>query len=463
MKKLALLAMMLLAGISGVSAQDTPPAGTPVIKLTTKPGSTIAVTMRVYDPNMYVWIETTSGSFRKELISADYDNPSNFKIDCPGNTVNLYSHVADFSCSNNKDAITAIDASNNPDLGTLYCHVNAIETLKVTGCPYLIDLSCGKNKLKELDLTGINYLQYLFCYENQLDKLDISHCKLIQELECSSNRLEVLDLSHMSKATTIMCQDNQIKELNLLSCKKLQEFSCAKNQIKTLNLDSCVSLQGFSCGSNLLTSLDVSQCTNLNRLFCSENPNLSEIKLAPNQLQQFSAMECGLQEMTLANMPNLTKAMFSKNPMKAFTLENCDKLNNLVLDQCQISVCDLNEAIKNLPITTGGTLKIAGNPDVETAKTADAQQRGWTVDVQGDGSGCSAGIKAMNEQEIVSTYRSTIEVMTPRASQVAVYDMAGRMVANITTSAHTPIAIPVENRKPYVVAIDQNTHKVFVK
>ena len=443
---------------------DAPPAGTPVIKLTTKPGSSITVTMRVYAPNQYVWIEAEPGTYRKELISSDYDNPSQFTISCPGDTVKLYSNVADFSCSKNGEAITAIDASNNPDLGTLYCHENAITTLNVSGCPYLIDLSCGKNKIKSLDLTGINYIQYLFCYDNELNELDLSHCKSIEELECSSNHISTLDLSNLRRATTIMCHTNKIEQLNLANCKQLQEFSCANNQLKKINVDSCENLTGFSCGSNQLTSLDVSKCLKLNRLFCSVNPNLKEITLASNSsLQQFSAMECGLEEMNIPASPSLTKVALSHNPLIDIEIGGAGRLNNMAIDQCQLSVCAMNQFLKDLPETTAGTLKIAGNPDVETALTTTATSKGWSVDVEGDGTGCATGINAVNEETLVLTYHQTIEVTTPLAAKVTVCDMTGKILASQNTTPHTPAHIHVPAGQAYIVAIDGKAQKVVVK
>lgn len=443
---------------------DAPPAGTPVIKLATKPGSTISVTMRVYSPDMFVWIESTPGTFKKEAISYDYDNPSVFSIACPGDSVKLYSNVADFSCSKNGDAITAVDASNNPELGTLYCHENAITTLNVSGCPYLMDLSCGKNQIKKLDLTGINYLQYLFCYENQLDELNLSHCKSIEELECSSNNISVLDLSHMSRATTIMCHTNNIKELNLSSCKKLTEFSCANNQLTTLNMDSCQSLLGFSCGSNQLSKLDVTKCEKLNRLFCSVNRQLEQVIIKPQSaLQQFSAMECALKNLDLSQLPQLTKALLSHNPLQEITINGCPKLNNLAIDHCEISACEMNQLFQELPTVAQGELKIAENPDVAGTKTETATAKGWTADVKGDGTGCASSVTAINQNTIVIAGHESIEVMTPVVSQVAIYDIAGHQVAHFTTEPLEPVSIQVQASRAYIVSINGRAQKVYVK
>lgn len=444
---------------------EAPPAGTPVITLTTKPGSTITVTMRVYEPNSYVWIEATPGTFQKMLISSDYDNPSEFHIACPGSTVRLHSNVADFSCSKNGEAITAIDASHNPELGTLYCHENAITSIKVTGCPYLADLSCGKNQIKELDLTGLNYLQYLYCYENQIDRLDIAHCKLLQELECSANNIEQLDLSNLSKATLIMCHTNRIQELDLSNCKKLEEFSCANNQIRELRLDACESLKGFACGSNLLTQLDLSKCTKLNRLFCSVNPHLTQITLAPHSvLQQFSAMECGLTRLEIPESPSLTKVQLTKNPLQSLTLGNCNKLNYLSVDQCAIAPCDMNQLFEALPEVTTGEIRIAGNPEVATAKTDIATQKGWQVDVTGDGSGCPNSIESIDETTYrITTAPHTIEVTTPQQAQVIIYDTTGHQVSSCVTEPHRATTIRHLVDATYIVSIDGKAYKVLVR
>lgn len=444
---------------------EAPPAGTPVITLTTKPGSEITVTMRVYDPDSYVWIEATPGIFQKMLISSDYDKPSEFHIACPGSTVRLHSKVVDFSCSKNGEAITAIDASNNPDLATLYCHENAITSINVSGSLYLADLSCGKNQIKVLDLTGLNFLQYLYCYENKIDRLDISHCKLIEELECSANNIEQLDLSKLSRATLIMCHTNRIQELDLSNCKKLEEFSCANNQIKKLNLDACESLKGFACGSNLLTQLDVSKCTKLNRLFCSVNPNLTQITFTPNSvLQQFSAMECGFTRLEIPESPSLTKVQLTQNPLQSLTLGSCNKLNYLAVEKCAIKPCDMNQLFESLPKVTTGELRIAGNPEVATAKTDLATQKGWKVDVTGDGSGCPNSIESIDETPYrITTAPHTIEVTTPQESHLIVYDPAGNVIASLVTEPLRATTIRDLSNATYIVSIDGKAHKVLVR
>lgn len=444
---------------------EAPPVGTPVIELTTKPGSSILVTMRVYEPDSYVWIEATPGVYQKRLISDNYDKPSEFTISCPGRSVKLHSHVADFSCSKNGDAITAIDASNNPNLGTLYCHENAITSLKVTGCPYLIDLSCGKNQIKELDLTGLNYIQYLFCYENQIETLDIAHCKLIEELECSSNQIARLDLSKLSKATTIMCHTNRIQELDLSSCKRLQEFSCANNQIKSLQLDACESLRGLACGSNLLTELDVSQCAKLERLFCSVNPNLTKITFLPGSaLQQLSAMECGLTSLEIPQSPQLTRLRLTKNPLQSLILGTCDKLNYLTVDQCALEPCEMNQLLEALPSITTGEIKVVGNPKVTTAKTDIATQKGWSIDVSGDGSGCTNSIDGIHESVCsITTTPETIEVTTPQQAHVVIYDMTGKAIASFTTEPQQAQCIRLASAGIYFVSIDGMAYKVIVR
>ncbi len=447
----------------GSAVVESPPPGMPMIKLTTKPGSSITVTMRVYAPDSYVWIESSPGVYTKELISSDYDHPSVFTIPCPGNEVKLHSKVVDFSCSKNGEAITAIDASNNPELATLYCHENAITDLKINGCTYLADLSCGKNKIKTLDLTNLNYLQYLFCYENQIEVLDISHCKMIEELECSSNDIAVLDLSNLSRATTIMCHTNKIATLNLANCKKLREFNCANNQLTELNLEACESLVGLSCGSNQLTRLDVSKCSKLNRLFCSVNPKLLSMAWMPDsELQQFSAMECGFTMMEIPQSPKLTKVLLSKNPLTALSLGRAPQLNHLAVDECKIAIPQMDQLFDALPRETEGQLKIAGNPNVETSRTEVAVKKGWTLDIQGGGSTDCLGIVGKEGYRLVVTH-DAIVLTTANASKVVVWDLLGNRVSDFISIPRESKMIALPSKGTYLVTIDGHAEKVLVK
>ena len=77
----------------------------------------------------------------------------------------------------------------------LYCNVNKLTSLDVSGCTALLCLQCYGNYLTSLDVSGCTALKTLFCDGNQLTSLDVSHNTDLTWVICDSNYLTSLDVS----------------------------------------------------------------------------------------------------------------------------------------------------------------------------------------------------------------------------------------------------------------------------
>lgn len=124
----------------------------------------------------------------------------------------------------------------------------------------------------------------------------------------------------------------------------------------------------------------------------------------------------------------------------------------------------MNQLFEALPEVTTGEIRIAGNPEVATAKTDIATQKGWKVDVTGDGSGCPNSIESIDETTYrITTAPHTIEVTTPQQAQVIIYDTTGHQVASCVTEPHRATTIRHLVDATYIVSIDGKAYKVLVR
>ncbi len=142
----------------------------------------------------------------------------------------------------NNEGITWFDASQFPQLETLYGY------------------SCG---LTSIDVRGCTELQHLICADNQLTNLNVSENPKLRELQC---------------------QDNQLTQIyGLDSLTELRNFDCSNNQFTTLDVSMFPMLADLRCGGNSLTTLDLTHNENLRYLYVEKN-QLTALDLTHNQL-----------------------------------------------------------------------------------------------------------------------------------------------------------------------------------
>ncbi|HOA47108.1 MAG TPA: T9SS type A sorting domain-containing protein [Paludibacteraceae bacterium] len=178
----------MLCGV--INAQDAPPAGTPVIKLTTTTaGATVRIDMRAAAANTPVWIETAPNTYTPVTVGTSWTDFTNYTP--TGTSLKVYGNLIGFDCSGastvNKNPISALDASGNTNLQLLYCYNNRLTSLNVQGLTQLNTLYCYGNELTSLNLQGLTQLRILWCFNNQLISLDVQGLTKLVELSCYNN------------------------------------------------------------------------------------------------------------------------------------------------------------------------------------------------------------------------------------------------------------------------------------
>ena len=168
--------------------------------------------------------------------------------------------------------LTELDVTGNPALSSLDCSDNQLTELDVTSNPALSSLSCSSNQLTELDVTGNTALTSLYCINNQLTELDVTGNQALTGLFCRYNQLTELDVTGNKALTELYCDDNQLTELDVTGNTALTELYCSDNQLTELNVTGNIALTSLSFGNNQLTELDISNNQNLSSFRCTGNP-----------------------------------------------------------------------------------------------------------------------------------------------------------------------------------------------
>ena len=122
------------------------------ITLTVKSGE--AISLDFWATANVTPIRIVSGSNTQDIIVNDvWKGDAHYTAD--GTTMTVYGDLKKFYCPGNGEKITALDASNCPELEMLSCHGNRISSLDVSKNPKLTTLYCHGNNLSTQALDDI--------------------------------------------------------------------------------------------------------------------------------------------------------------------------------------------------------------------------------------------------------------------------------------------------------------------
>ena len=171
---------------------------------------------------------------------------------------------------------------------TLKCNKNQLTQLDLSKNPDIDYLNCSENQLEQLDVSHLK-LEYLDCSNNDLEQLDVKNSKWLRELNCSKNELTALDadVTHKPNLVRVECQNNKLTSLILGENQMLEKLNCANNQLTQLNLNNMSALKELNCANNQLTVLDVSSSPNLTKLWLKNN-QLTSLNLDNNPNLNFT-------------------------------------------------------------------------------------------------------------------------------------------------------------------------------
>lgn len=193
-------------------------------------------------------------------------------ITTDGNTITIYGNIVGINCSNNKEKITGIDASNNEILRDLRCTDNHITTLDLSKNTQLTSLACYSNQITSINVKECKDLYFLGCAGNKLTSLNLSNNTGLVGLNCSDNQLSKLDLSNNLAIEQVKCSKNKITSIMFPKEAKITSLTCDSNKLASIDISSLSNIEYFSCINNKLKALNLSKNTKLNYISCFDNP-----------------------------------------------------------------------------------------------------------------------------------------------------------------------------------------------
>ena len=131
----------------------------------------------------------------ENITSLDISKNSQLKVlDCSQNSltsldVSKNTNIGTLNCSNNN--LSSLSISKNTVLSILKCSDNRITSLDLSKNTGLFELRCSNNKLTSLDLSKHNRLQEVHCDNNQLSSLIVSkQATELIEVRCTQNQIQ---------------------------------------------------------------------------------------------------------------------------------------------------------------------------------------------------------------------------------------------------------------------------------
>ena len=131
----------------------------------------------------------------ENITSLDVSKNSQLKVlDCSQNSltsldVSKNTNIGTLNCSNNN--LSSLSISKNTVLSILKCSDNRIASLDLSKNTGLFELRCSNNKLTSLDLSKHNRLQEVHCDNNQLSSLIVSkQATELIEVRCTQNQIQ---------------------------------------------------------------------------------------------------------------------------------------------------------------------------------------------------------------------------------------------------------------------------------
>ena len=261
---------------------------------------------------------------------------------------------------NNK--VSSIDLTNNDLLIALNLYMNPIKTLDVTNQTGLQELDCSYCELTELDVTKNTKLLSLQCYGNELTTLDLSKLPELLELNARVNKLTGVDFTNNPKLQVVNVTNNELSTIDVAHLTDLVSLEAAGNKLTTLDVSKNTQLQVLGVGNNQLTELNLDNNKALRSLLFNDN-SIQILDLS--KLTELRQIDCGGNNMTACDLNQFYKD----------------------LPQYPELTKDEQEALKGASLTIlTGTEKTPN--DAAGSDTSIASDKGWSVSMEGNGSGC---------------------------------------------------------------------------
>ena len=273
-------------------------------------------------------------------------------------------------------------------------HFNAIGNKYISeisfyNCNNLKVCRLSQNKIDRLDLSTIPACKELHITDNKITEIDLTSCRELEELYCGYNEIEKLDVRENKSLTVLNCYNTHIKELDISNNPLLEILKAGDNEYsKEIVFDFNPLLKSIDLENIKLPSINLSNLKKLEKLWLKGN-RLVSIKLKDNTLLNYLDLgENNIETLDVSMLPLLEELRCNKNKLKSLDLSENKKLKIINLKNNDFSACSLNQLFLsvNPPLEVNNGFAIGENPGATTSNTKIAKDKGWRLDVEGDGS-----------------------------------------------------------------------------
>lgn len=355
-------------------------------------------------------------------------------------------------------------ANETGTVGTTVTITGAVEKADFTSYPgFGVD-----NKITGIDVSGNSILKSLELYKNEIETLDVSNLKELETLDCSYCELEELDVTENHKLKQLKAYGNYIEEIDVTGAPDLEILDVKGNYLTELNTLANTKLKKLDAQSNELTSLNTGSMYNLEELYVSNN-SISSLDLKDNnKLRYLNVAKNKLSRLDVDNMLSLQSLIAYSNKLEGLDLSNQKYLTTLQVGDNNWDACTLNDMYYSLnkypelqdkQTATGYTLLVSETGaehenDYAHAESDIAIAKGWSVNHDGDGTGCSLAYVT-----IMDTNNGDVKLFTEDNVEVKSGDKVTKNTV-LTLDAVPAAGYKVASAKANGVAIADNKFTV---
>lgn len=172
--------------------------------------------------------------------------------------------------------------STTGSITSLYLQGNKISALDITAAPSLTRLFAADNQLTEIDLSKCLQLETIDLQNNQLTALNASALPLLSEINLANNKISGTSLKLNSNArptSYVVANNSMTSSPSATILKNARTVWAQGNQLKTISLGQSSELHSLIASENIVTTVTLRNMPRLNEVWIDNN-NLSSLDLS---------------------------------------------------------------------------------------------------------------------------------------------------------------------------------------
>lgn len=160
--------------------------------------------------------------------------------------------------------VTEIDLSDKSALTGLFIAISGITDVDLSNCSSLREIECSQSSIRTLDFSNCRNIGIIHCWGCGLEELILpQEASNLSDIWCMMNELTELDLSGCNNLLALYCYANHLTNLDLTNCRLLRFLACSANELTELDVSCCPDLEQLFTAGNHLSDLDLSSNPNL--------------------------------------------------------------------------------------------------------------------------------------------------------------------------------------------------------